>query len=140
MTSGASSVAVSSQNANFSYPVGSDVEDETTGTTGGATYGASQVGDYYPLGAPQVYIGTDSASAHSAGPVSSNVNLWASTYNCTGTSTTTNGNISPCTLEIGGKNPNYARQRRQRRDRRNQWDLYRAVEPGPGRVQRLRRR
>ena len=107
VTSGASSVAVSSQNANFSYPVGSDVEDETAGTTGGATYGASQVGDYYPLEAPQVYIGTDSASAHTAGPVSSNVNLWASTYNCTGTSTKTNGNISPCTLEIGGKNPNY---------------------------------
>ena len=88
--------------------MGSDVEDETAGTTGGATYGASQVGDYYPLGAPQVYIGTNSASAHAAGPVSSNVNLWSSTYNCTGTSTTTNGNVSPCTLEIGGKNPSYA--------------------------------
>ena len=60
VTSGATSVAVTSQNANFSYPVGSYVEDETTGTTGGATYGGSQVGAYYPLGAPQVYIGTDS--------------------------------------------------------------------------------
>ncbi len=108
VTSGSSSVTVNSQNASFSFPVGSYVEDETAGTTGGATYGASQVGDYYPLGAPQVYIGTNSASAHAAGPVPNNVNLWASSYNCTGTSTTTNGNISPCTLEIGGKNPNYA--------------------------------
>jgi hypothetical protein len=108
VTNGATAVSVSSQNANFNYPVGSDVEDETAGTTGGATYGSTQVGDYYPLGAPQVYIGTNSASAHAAGPVSSNVTLWASTYNCTGTSTTTNGNIAPCNLEIGGKNPNYA--------------------------------
>ena len=90
-------------------------------TPGGlATYGDTQVGDFYPLGAPTVYIApssdvTASVDAHAAtfgaananaGPISSNVNIWSSTYDCTGTSTKTNGNISPCTLTVGGSNPN----------------------------------
>ncbi len=138
VTSGASSVTVSSQNANFSYPVGSYVEDETSGTTGGATYGDTQVGDYYPLGAPQVYIGTNSASAHAAGPVSSNVNLWASTYNCTGTYDHDKRQRLPLHLGDRGQEPEL--RGRQPRNRRNQWDLHRAVEPVPGHLQRLRRR
>ena len=80
---------------------------------GVASFGNSQSGDYYPTYAPQVYIGTNSTTAHAAGPVTSSVNLYGNTYYCTGAIQQTNATAAtntanPCTMQVGGDNPNFA--------------------------------
>jgi uncharacterized repeat protein (TIGR01451 family) len=82
-------------------------------SSGQPTYGDTQYGDYYPTYAPQVYIGTNSTTAHAAGPVSSSVELYGNVYYCTGdiqannTVSSTN-TVNPCIMEVGGDNPNYS--------------------------------
>ena len=61
-------------------------------------YGDAQVGAYYQVGAPQVYIGTSRATAVPA--TNSNVTLTANDYVCTGAESSTVG-PNPCTMTPG---------------------------------------
>ena len=82
-------------------------------SAGVASFGNDQYGDYYPTYAPQVYVGTNSTTAHAAGPVTSSVNIYGNTYYCTGALQSTNATAAtntanPCTMQVGGDNPNFA--------------------------------
>ena len=130
--------------------------------SGQQTYGNSQYPgpensvnvDFYPTHAPQVYIGTNSTTAHNAGPVTSNVTLYGNIYYCTGDLQDTNATAAHQhgqPLHHGDRGPepqllhalrrgNQRQQRQPLHGGRHERDVPGAFEPGPWHLQRLCRR